>query len=362
MAAPYEKTRHAGIYLRGSRYYVRQRDAAGRMATRSASTIAKARNIQAQMRTKRTSGSPMPKPQSFTAYADEWIETYAGRTGRGFRDSTRSDYRASIEKHAKPYFGRMQLSQIQPRDIKGFAAHLASVGLSPASVTRYIAPVKAMLATAFEDGIINANPSANVRTAVPRDSGGEERAKALSEAELERLVGVVDEQWQPFVEFLSRTGMRIGEAVAVQWRDVDLEARAVRVSRAVYKGVVDEPKSRYGKRSIPLTPKLVNVLAELKTEAGRAIANKPVFATVDGTMIDPANFRSRVMRPAAEDAGVPWATPHTLRHTFASRCFRHGCNVKQVQAMLGHHSPAFTLETYVHLLPEDLPDLEFLDG
>ena len=79
-------------------------------------------------------------------------------------------------------------------------------------------------------------------------------------------------------------------------------------------------------------------------------------------MLDTSNIRNRVMRPAAKEAGVPWATPHTLRHTFASRCFRHGCNVKQVQALLGHHSPAFTLETYVHLLPEDLPDLAFLDG
>lgn len=67
------------------------------------------------------------------------------------------------------------------------------------------------------------------------------------------------------------------------------------------------------------------------------------------------------MKPAAKRAGVPWATLHTFRHTCATMLFRHGLNAKQVQAWLGHHSPAFTLSTYVHLLADDLPDPAFLD-
>jgi hypothetical protein len=50
-----------------------------------------------------------------------------------------------------------------------------------------------------------------------------------------------------------------------------------------------------------------------------------------------------------------------VRHTCATILFRHGLNAKQVQMWLGHHSPAFTLEAYVHLLPDDLPDPGFLD-
>ncbi len=60
-------------------------------------------------------------------------------------------------------------------------------------------------------------------------------------------------------------------------------------------------------------------------------------------------------------AGVPWAGFHTLRHTCASMLFRAGWNAKQAQVVLGHHSPAFTLATYVHLIPEDLPEPEFPD-
>lgn len=361
MASPFEKTRHAGIYRRGARYVVRQRDGAGRMIQRSAATVAEARAIQASLRTTQSTGEHVPRPQGFAAYADEWIDTYAGRTGRGFRDSTRDDYRATLERHIKPFFGRMRLTDIQPRDIKAFAKHLADNGLSPNSVRRYMSPLKALLATAFEDGLIRVNPSTNVRTAVPRDRPDTDRAKALSEDQLRKLIGQVDDDWRPMIEFMASTGLRIGEAVAVQWRDVDLDRGVVRVERALYRGALDEPKSRFGRRSVPLTPRVRARLQAMHDEEGCPPSDAPVFQSGDGTMLDPANIRARVMRPAAAAAGLPWATPHTLRHTFASRCFRKGCNVKQVQALLGHHSPAFTLETYVHLLPEDLPDLSFLD-
>jgi Phage integrase family len=67
----------------------------------------------------------------------------------------------------------------------------------------------------------------------------------------------------------------------------------------------------------------------------------------------------RVFKPAADAAGVPWASWHTLRHTCATRLFRAGLNAKQAQIWLGHHSPAFTLSTYVHLLSDDLPPSPF---
>jgi integrase len=91
-----------------------------------------------------------------------------------------------------------------------------------------------------------------------------------------------------------------------------------------------------------------------------------IFTTRAGTYLDPSNVAPRVLKPAAKRAGVPWAGfhafLHTFRHTCATMLFRHGANAKQVQHWLGHHSPGFTLATYVHLLPDDLPDPGFLDS
>jgi Phage integrase family len=79
-----------------------------------------------------------------------------------------------------------------------------------------------------------------------------------------------------------------------------------------------------------------------------------VFASGVGTWLDPDNPSERVLAPACAEAGVEWAGFHTFRHTVASRLVARGRNAVQVQRWLGHHSPAFTLATYVHLLEGDL--------
>jgi integrase len=91
--------------------------------------------------------------------------------------------------------------------------------------------------------------------------------------------------------------------------------------------------------------------------------------------MEPSNLMSRILKPAAVEAGLgewvsskgrrraeTWVGFHTFCHTCATILFRHGLNAKQVQMWLGHHSPAFTLATYVHLLPDDLPDPRFLEA
>jgi integrase len=153
--------------------------------------------------------------------------------------------------------------------------------------------------------------------------------------------------------------VRIGEAIALRWQDIDLGKRRLHVRRRLYKGRFDSPKSRYGLRTIPLTETLAQRLWTLR---GSAAADAPVFTSQTGTYLDPANIAARVLKPAAERAGVPWAGFHTLRHTCATMLFRHGLNAKQVQMWLGHHSPAFTLSVYVHLLADDLPEVSFLDN
>ena len=79
-----------------------------------------------------------------------------------------------------------------------------------------------------------------------------------------------------------------------------------------------------------------------------------VFPSLNGGALSYANLRHRVLVPTAQEAGVPWATFHTFRHTTASMLFDEGRNAKQIQRWLGHHSAAFTLETYIHLLSDEL--------
>ncbi len=153
---------------------------------------------------------------------------------------------------------------------------------------------------------------------------------------------------------LAATGVRISEALALRWGDLVLDGEhpVVRVRRAYVRSKFKAPKSKYGRRQIPIDVELVRSLR--RARAADVEDRSLVFCTPDGRPLHYGNLLKRAFRPAAEEAGVPWAGFHTLRHTCASRLFAAGRNAVQVQRWLGHHSPAFTLSTYVHLLDDDL--------
>ena len=360
MPAPLVRTSTPGIYRRAKRYVVKERDGFGRMLTRSAATMTEAKNIKADIRSGASRGIWAALGRTtFADYAEEWLATYAGRTSRGIRPTTIKDYRRYLERKGIPFFGSMSLTEISPRDIKRFMVALQEDGLARNSVRLHVAPVRALFATAFEDGLVQANPAAGLRNMYGVVPENERVNKALTDDELDRLLAAARPEHRLILRFLSETGLRIGEAVAVQWRDVDLELGRVHITRRYYAGTVDTPKSRYGVRTVPLDANMLRELSDLRKRTSWHLDHDHVFSSARGTALDGSNVLERMMKPAAVAAGVPWAHLHTLRHTCATRLFRSGWNAKQVQMMLGHHSPAFTLATYVHLMPEDLPTPSF---
>ncbi|MEZ5079650.1 MAG: tyrosine-type recombinase/integrase [Thermoleophilia bacterium] len=358
MPAPLERTSTPGVYKRGRRYVVAYRDPSGKQRRRSAATLAEARALKAEVSADMRRGEYRTQSRiTFKEYAEEWARTYTGRTSRGIRPTTLEDYVRDLEVHVLPVFGHRRLAEIEPRHIKVLAADLAAEGRAPSTVRNIMAPVRALFATAVEDGVIRMNPCAGLR--LPGGTSPDRHARALTEDELSRLITETPEEWRLLVSFLAQTGLRVGELIALRWDDVDLERRRVHVRRRLYKGEIDAPKSSYGIRDIPLSPALTDALADWRSESPYGEDSDLVFPTRVGTGHTGSNLLRRVVKPAAVRAGVPWAGMHTLRHTCASMLFRSGWNAKQVQMVLGHHSPAFTMSTYVHLIPEDLPEPTF---
>ena len=103
MAAPMVKTRFPGIYRRGSRYTVVYRDPSGRKRKLTARTLAEARDLQARVKADVARGEYRdPGNVTLAEYVETWIESYQGRTSRGFREATRADYRSALTRHALP--------------------------------------------------------------------------------------------------------------------------------------------------------------------------------------------------------------------------------------------------------------------
>jgi integrase len=358
MAAKMERTSTPGIYRRGGRYVVVYRDPVGRQRKRSAATLAEARLLKSEATADVARGEyRQPSRVTFEEYASDWVRTYRGRTSRGIRPTTLAEYAQDLDVHVLPVLGRRRLAEVEPRHIKRLAADLSDGGRAPSTVKNIIAPVRALFATAVEEGVIRSNPCSGLR--LPGGSNHERRA--LTE-ELAALLDATAPQWRLLTRFLAQTGLRAGELIALRWEDVDLAGRRVRVRRRLYKGTIDAPKSRYGKREIPVSPAIASQLAEHRAATKFGSEADLVFASKEGTPLSSGNLLSRVVKPAGKRAGLEWVTLHSLRHTCASLLFRSGWNAKQVQMMLGHHSPAFTLGTYVHLIPDDLPEPIFRDA
>jgi integrase len=127
------------------------------------------------------------------------------------------------------------------------------------------------------------------------------------------------------------------------------------VRRRSYRGSVDLPKGRKTRR-VRLTPEMSRRLWALRKET-RAGDDDLVFTNESGRRIQQPNLMTRVLKSAAERAGVgDWVGFHTFRHTCATVLFRSGWNASQVQLFLGHSDAGFTLKRYLHLLPADLPE------
>src|SRR5438105_697562 len=401
MAAKLEATRTPGIFKRGDRYAVIYRDAEGRQRQESARTLDDARALTNARRHAVTTGEFHPASRiKLRDFALEWVERYQGRGRRGFRENTRDEYRRDLKGYVLPYLDgklRRRVEQVTPRDVAGFVGWLCDereqgrriaelrraklaeaqgvppstrplevepVHLADATVRRILSPLRACMASAVAEGVIRSNPTAGV--ALPArdeqraiDAGADHdelEVKALPTAQLATFLAVCPERSRTLFKVLAATGIRISEAIALRWRDLELDGSSphVKVRRALVKGRMGPPKSRYGRRQVPIDHALVAELRRRRRDSERPEDDALVFPAMNGEPLRQENLRRRVLEPTAQEAGVPWTGFHTFRHTCATRLFGEGRNAVQVQRWLGHHSPAFTLSVYVHLLDGDL--------
>ena len=371
-------TRYPGIYKVGARCEWITRGARG-----MADTLDEARKAKA----KAEAAGPVPAAVrgSFGEYARDWLAAYQGRTSRGFSESTRERYRESLELYAIPYFDevrKLKVTQISRQHTKAFIAWLATAPkqpdepgagrrpLAPATVERTLAVVKAMFADAVEDDLLPTNP-ARVRinlapASVDPDDETTGEARPFTDDQLAAVLAAVPDDRALMFAVLDATGVRWGELCELRGRDLVTTAAGpqLRVQRAYSnarpapdqpRGIVKLPKTSFARRDLPLSPDLARRLWRLQRAPAELL-----FVNGAGGRLDYSNTRRHVLIPAlkaasASDAGdVTWAGFHTFRHTVASRLFAENRNVKKVSRWLGHHKASFTLDTYVHLLDDDL--------
>jgi integrase len=283
-------------------------------------------------------------PRSCCSLRD-FIEEWKPQVVPTLKYSTQKHYEYVIETHLLPAFGDLQLRLVSREVIQNLLLLKLKQALSWKTVKHIRTVFGTILGTAEVWGYIEGNPVPKTR--LPRRGPRPER-KVLTPEQLRALLEALPEPSCSLVWLLVLTGLRIGELLALRWRDIDLENRVLRVREAVYEGHFDDPKTPASRRVVPLSPKATEILAKLKP--GAPDAEGLVFHTSTGTPHCPRNLANRQLAPSCKAVGLERIGWRSLRHENATLLDFVGTPRGTVTAIFGHSSPEMT-KNYVHALP-----------
>jgi integrase len=275
--------------------------------------------------------------------------------------------RATREVHARkwvvPYWGSWSVGDITTLDVRDWVRSMIADGATRDTIMKAHQLLKSVLDAAIEMRCIIVNPMPALQ--LPKEQ--KKLHPYLTHDEVRELVDEMPAHYRELVAVLAYTGIRFGEAAALEARSVDLARQRLHVVRSV-----SEPNGKlsYGppkngkKRTVPLPKTLITML---ERRLATVAPDGHVFTTSGGSVIRLSTWRPREFKPDIRKLNVrrqhegrppfPDITPHDLRHTAASLAVQAGANVKVIQRMLGHASAAITLDVYADLFDSDLDDV-----
>ena len=238
--------------------------------------------------------------------------------------------------------GITDVNDITEDDLNAYTASLKAAGMSPATISRNIASIKALFIYMTRKGIVKKNPSISLKS--PKIS--KKSPKILTEKEIEKLLsqprndnpkGLRD---KAMMELLYSTGMRVSELVNLKLGDVDMEAGSI---------VCRDPGKE---RSLAMNDRTKDALSEyLDHSRDTMIRDDEVdflFTNCSGESMSRQGFWKLIKYYASRAQIDGDITPHTLRHTFAAHLVEQGRDLKDVQRIMGH-SDISTTQVYAHL-------------
>ncbi len=284
------------------------------------------------LRSYRSGGNPAT--MTLDAYMGSWLLTH----GPSVKPSTLRSYADHVKLHISPLLGGIVVARLRPADVRRLIADRIAAGKSPATVKLIIATLRAGLQQAVNDRAIPDNPAAGVDLPLVQ----REPVLALSEEDAERIIAATSGTFVgPLVVLLLGSGLRLGEACGLDWRDVKLDESFVLVRR-----------SKTTVRAVPISDDAVTALRDHLAHSRRIGLDEPVFlGPRTGERLRTGTVSHAFPRLLIR-AGLYRLTPHGLRHGAASIMVARGAHMRVIAEQLGHRNPALTARTYAHVLPQ----------
>lgn len=291
------------------------------------------------------------------AYLDQWMEQAAKPR---LRPRTYAGYAAIVRKHLVPALGRVALAKLTAAQVQGVLNGLSAAGAAPQTVRNVHAVLRRALGQGVRWGMVGRNVATLVE--VPQSRAYDVRALTVEDARAV-LDAVRGDRLEPLVTVALATGVRQGEALALRWQDVDLDAAQLTVRHTLHRSggavVLAEPKTRRSRRAVTLPAFAVTALRRQRDwfqSQDRLLAAEAwqdggyVFTTRIGTPMHSGDVTRGLQRLLAA-AELPRMRFHDLRHGAATLLLAQGVHPRVVMETLGHSTIAVTMNVYSHVVP-----------
>lgn len=295
-------------------------------------------------------------------YYHEWKTARQGTV----KESTILGIDNRYKKHIGPALGSRKIADIEKREIVKLQKELAQKQ-KPSTVNVTLVEIKTILNDAVNDGIIAKSPAAGIK---PLKTEGKEASetyhRALTEEEQASFMECIRNEWlYEMIALLLCTGMRIGEAAALTWSDIDYINHVIHITKTISRSVdggyiTGTPKSKSGIRDIPMNDTIKGILKSQKEKQCLIHGNvtsmsRSVFENSNGGMVYNASVNKTISNAIKRmnDNGMNIAhfSAHALRDTFATRYIEQGGSPQVLKTILGHSSLSMTMDLYSHVLP-----------
>lgn len=311
-----------------------------------------------------------PKDVRVNEWFNTWIDEYKSIQ---CKSQTILLYRNTFKRYIQEPIGNKKVTDIKPAALQKIVNGLYKSGYSRTTITTTQSIIKGMFCQAVKNGIVVSDPSKNLT--LPRfrkktQDGRRVMSKEETDIFLQYAAG------SPYCDYYRLalcTGMRINEAFALQWNEIDWKNKVIHVrGTLVYEsghGIrKDTTKSAAGYREIPMmesSERLLKSLRKKRAETSLLLGDKwkenediknLVLFNAFGSNLCDSNVRKDINQivERINESGIEFAhiTPHTFRHTFATRGLEAGIPLKVMQTILGHSNLSTTADLYSHVLPD----------
>lgn len=265
----------------------------------------------------------------------------------GIKPSTIKNYRAYLKNHIKPFFQEMKMFDVTPRIIEKFIEVKQNINhLSNKTIKNILTMIKTVFNEAMKEGKIYKNPVYTHKKLQIQ----EHDMLFLDKEEIKKVLSTAETHFPNFYPILLTaitTGLRQGEILALQWKDIDFEKKAITVNKTLYRNKIQAPKTKHSYRQVNMPDILCDILIKFRKND-----EDIVFPNQKGNYTDPNNMVKRYFKPCLKLADVKEIRFHDLRHTFASLIIAKGADPKYIQCQMGHYSCQMSLDRYGHMMPD----------